>query len=302
MAKEYAIEVQAKAYCELYSGILQDNLPLEEDMRTKAGRLNQQGEDLFKKGDLEGALNAFTRAIEIHPNFATAHNNLGVLYYNQGEKDKALNQYQQGVQLQPENNTFQKNLADFYYVEQGRVEEAMQIYVKILNANPEDIEILLVLANICINLEKFDDAKYFYNRILNIEPGNKDAKGFLEKLEKCQLSDAGGRLDQENNGNKTPDMQIHQAAKGGDQDRNRFVPEWKLVYERYHKLPGSTPLVSVIIPCYNYGKYLREAVESVIIQTFQDFEIIIINDGSTDNSKDVAEQLIKVYSEHRILC
>ena len=44
------------------------------------------------------------------------------------------------------------------------------------------------------------------------------------------------------------------------------------------------PVVSVIMPCYNQEKYVREALMSVQGQTFSDFECIVINDGSTDDS------------------
>lgn len=53
----------------------------------------------------------------------------------------------------------------------------------------------------------------------------------------------------------------------------------------------NTPKVSVIIPVYNTEAYVRETVESILYQSLQDLEIIVINDGSTDHSLEILNEL-----------
>ena len=59
----------------------------------------------------------------------------------------------------------------------------------------------------------------------------------------------------------------------------------------------SAEKVSVVIPCYNQGNFLNATVESVISTTHKNIEIIIINDGSTDNSLEVAHAIKHKYPE-----
>lgn len=58
----------------------------------------------------------------------------------------------------------------------------------------------------------------------------------------------------------------------------------------------SSPLISVVIPAYNHDNFIGAAIESVLNQTVADFELIIVDDGSTDNTA----QIIKSYSDSRI--
>lgn len=49
------------------------------------------------------------------------------------------------------------------------------------------------------------------------------------------------------------------------------------------------PLISIIVPCYNQAQYLDECLQSVLEQTYQNWECIIVNDGSTDNTEKIAK-------------
>lgn len=53
------------------------------------------------------------------------------------------------------------------------------------------------------------------------------------------------------------------------------------------------PIISVIIPMYNAGRYVEKCLQSIISQTYKNIEIIIVNDGSTDNSQSICEAYAK---------
>ncbi|HED38083.1 MAG TPA: glycosyltransferase family 2 protein, partial [Ignavibacteria bacterium] len=53
----------------------------------------------------------------------------------------------------------------------------------------------------------------------------------------------------------------------------------------------NTPLISVVIPTFNSGNFIRETIEPVLNQTYKNFEIIVVDDESTDNTVSILEEL-----------
>ncbi|WP_406684231.1 glycosyltransferase family 2 protein [Seonamhaeicola sp. MEBiC1930] len=60
-------------------------------------------------------------------------------------------------------------------------------------------------------------------------------------------------------------------------------------------------LISIIVPCYNQAQYLNEALQSVLNQSFTDWECIIVNDGSTDNTETISNKWVKKDSRFKYL-
>ncbi|UOK43784.1 MULTISPECIES: glycosyltransferase family 2 protein [Flavobacterium] len=63
----------------------------------------------------------------------------------------------------------------------------------------------------------------------------------------------------------------------------------------------NSKLVSVIVPCYNQAQYLDECLQSVLDQTYQNWECIIVNDGSLDETKQVVKKWIKIDTRFRCI-
>lgn len=68
-----------------------------------------------------------------------------------------------------------------------------------------------------------------------------------------------------------------------------------------HACSDNSPFLSVVVPVYNVSKYLEECLDSVLQQSFNDFEVLLVNDGSTDDSLDLLEEVGSRDSRVRVL-
>ena len=61
------------------------------------------------------------------------------------------------------------------------------------------------------------------------------------------------------------------------------------------------PEISIIVPVYNVEKYLTRCIDSILNQTFTDFELILVDDGSTDKSGVICDKYSKIDSRIKVI-
>ncbi len=66
------------------------------------------------------------------------------------------------------------------------------------------------------------------------------------------------------------------------------------------EIKNFTPAISIIIPLYNSEKFIRECIESIFVQTFQNYEVIIVDDCSTDKSREIVEKSVAEFFENPV--
>ena len=120
--------------------------------------------------------------LKIYPDFAPAHNDLAVMYYQIGNSLKTLAHYEKAHKLDPGNVTYRKNLADFYFVELEWTGDAIHTYLDILKDNPFDIETLNALGTISLQIGRKEQARQFFSRTLQLDSNNHEAQQALQLL------------------------------------------------------------------------------------------------------------------------
>jgi Flp pilus assembly protein TadD len=136
-------------------------------------------------GNTDEAIRQLETILEEYVDFAVAHNDLGVLYQQKCDVQRSRHHHEEAVRLKPAGVIFQKNLADLLCVEFGDLEEALKIYVRLQAKAPQDIEILKAIANICREAGKPVDARFFLERILTLQPWDRDAQEMLKMMEEA---------------------------------------------------------------------------------------------------------------------
>ncbi|MGD9175943.1 MAG: tetratricopeptide repeat protein [Desulfobacterales bacterium] len=222
------------------------------------------------------AIEHFQKLVELYPDFALGHNDLGVLHYNEGHKDNALKHYQLAAQLQPENITFRKNLADFLFVEMGKVEQALEIYEDILNMHPQDVETLLITGHICVFLKRFEKARAFYNQVLELEPDNSDAKNNIHALNIQKAEDHLLASELPNNDSITADE-----VEPNDLEHH------------FYAIKKPEIAASIIMDLDGVHNRVKECIKSIQTHTFESHELILVNRGASKGIHKWAKELVK---------
>jgi glycosyltransferase involved in cell wall biosynthesis/radical SAM superfamily enzyme YgiQ (UPF0313 family)/tetratricopeptide (TPR) repeat protein len=137
---------------------------------------------LANDGFIEQAIADFHRLLLQDTDNALIHNDLAVLYSQTGDAANALFYQEKAVNLAPYNNTFQKNLAGLYYSTGNRIDDAIALYTRLLRENSDDVEILGALAIISIENLRPAEAMIFLDKIIELEPGNGDARQLREQI------------------------------------------------------------------------------------------------------------------------
>lgn len=145
--------------------------------------LYREALQLANSGKADDAIATLEKLLGQDSGFAIAHNDLGVLYQKKGNLQKSRYHHEEAARLQPANKVFQKNLADLLYIEFYDFEAALAIYVRLQAKAPQDIELLKAIASICQTLGNESDARFFLERILTLQPWDRDAQSAIKEME-----------------------------------------------------------------------------------------------------------------------
>ncbi len=127
------------------------------------------GMTLMELGNVTGAIDRFTRAVRLDPDYAAAHDELGSALEQTGRIDAAIQQYEQASRLRPDMAEAHYNLGNAL-VRTGKLEEGIRQYQEVLRLQPNDSEAHYNVGEILLALGRVPEAIEQYEQALRIDP------------------------------------------------------------------------------------------------------------------------------------
>jgi len=217
---------------------------VEHPVINSAEKYNLSGEELLGRKDIDGALNAFKKAIEVAPHFIAAHNNIGKAYLQKGKLAYALKHFTKALKIDPYDLATVLNCGQVL-TSHGKIEEAGKLYRSYLRENPNDNKVIHALES--LNCEKriegWDDVipgykkdliarpehiaiqqnkgdvesrKYLVSAIVSVYNSQRFIRGCLEDLENQTISDR---------------LEIIVVNSGSQQNEEAVVKEFQQKYD-----------------------------------------------------------------------
>lgn len=149
--------------------------------------------------------------------------------------------------------------------------QAEAAYRQFLQQHPDDPNGLLLLGTLL-----YEDLRY--HEALPLLVRANEAVGWTNDSGRHNLGLVIGRM-----------LSAKACIRGGELFES--VRRWRL--ERPATSDAGTPLVSVLVPVYNHERFVEEALRSVFAQTYRNIELIVIDDGSSDRSAEVAQRVLR---------
>ncbi len=245
----------------------------QEDSETQTPLTEESAYDrLLKEMEAdapEAAIGKIMAFLAAFPDFARAHSDVAALYQRTGDNAEAERHLRRAADLEPDNTAFQKNLADFYLVVQERREQAFDIYAKLVEKHPLDELFLLMAGHLSVALERLDDARMYYERLLAIDPDHQDARAAIDGIQRRQESKSSLRASRAASASSSFDgtgheIQTAETVKSPDS--------------------GNRPRVSILVPTAGPLKRLRRCLEAIARHTSEPHEIILIDNGISRQS------------------
>lgn len=129
------------------------------------------------------AVSQLRDALSLNPDHVSAQNDLGVHCYKMGQTEEALQHLAIAYTLDKHNTQPLENMAAIY-LETEQEGKALEIYQQLLSEHPDDPELLNLLGIACSRMDRFEDAGFFWSRVLELAPAHEEARQHLERLKR----------------------------------------------------------------------------------------------------------------------